>query len=121
MKIAIIGASRDRNKFSNKAVRAYKSQDHVVFPINPHEKEIEGLPCYGNVLEIPLPVEVASIYLPPEIGLKVVDDLVKKGIRKVYLNPGSESDELINKLRIYGVEVEKKCSIRAIGIDPATL
>lgn len=118
MKIAIIGASKDRGKFSNKAVRAYKEQNHVVFPVNPHEKEIEGLPCYGSVVEIPLDVDVASLYLPPEIGLKVVEDIVKRGIKKVYLNPGSESNELVNKLRIYGIEVEKRCSIRAIGADP---
>lgn len=119
MKIAIVGASKDRSKFSNKAVRAYKEKDHVVFPVNPHEKEIEGLPCYGNVFDIPLDVEVASIYLPPEIGLKIVEDIAKKGIKKVILNPGSESEELINKLRIYGIEVEKRCSIRAIGAEPA--
>jgi uncharacterized protein len=118
MKIAIVGASKDRTKFSNKAVRAYKEKDHVVFPVNPHEKEIEGLICYSKVLDIPLDVDVVSIYLPPEIGLKIVDDIIKKGIKKVYLNPGSESDELVNKLRIYGIEVVLDCSIKAIGSDP---
>ncbi len=121
MKIAIIGASKDRNKFGNKAVRAYKEKDHVVFPVNPHEKEIEGLPCYSTLNDIPLDVEVASVYLPPEIGIKLTDDIVKKGIKKVFLNPGSESEEFVNKLRIYGVEVILGCSIRAIGADPDSL
>jgi uncharacterized protein len=118
MKIAIIGASKDRGKFSNKAIRAYKARDHVVFPVNPHEKEIEGLNCYSNLVDIPLEVEVASIYLPPEIGVKVVEDIVKKGIKKVILNPGAESDELINKLRLYGIEVILGCSIKMIGARP---
>ncbi|MEM4398161.1 MAG: CoA-binding protein [Candidatus Woesearchaeota archaeon] len=118
MRIAIIGASKDRNKYGNKAVRAYKELDNVVFPVNPHEKEIEGLPCYSSVLDIPIEVDAASIYLPPEIGLKVVDDIIKKGIKKVFLNPGTESDELINKLRLYGIEVILACSIRAIGKNP---
>ncbi|MEM3374803.1 MAG: CoA-binding protein [Candidatus Woesearchaeota archaeon] len=121
MKIAIIGASKDRNKFGNKAVRAYKEQDDVVFPVNPHEKEIEGLPCYSSVLDIPMEVDVASIYLPPEVGIKVIDDIIKKGIKKVYLNPGSESEEIINKLRLYGIEVIQACSIRAIGKNPNNL
>jgi len=119
MKIAIIGASKDRTKYSNKAVRAYKQMDHVVFPVNPHEKEIEGLICYTNVQEIPLEVDLASIYLPPEIGIKLIDDLIKKGIKKVCLNPGSESEELVNKLRIYGMEVILSCSIKAIGLNPS--
>jgi predicted CoA-binding protein len=121
MRIAIIGASKDRSKFSNKAIRAYKEKDHVVFPVNPHEKEIEGLTCYSNVADIPLEVDVASIYLPPEIGEKVVEDIVKKGIKKVILNPGTESEELLNKLRLYGIEVTLGCSIRAIGVDPNSL
>lgn len=121
MKIAIIGASKDRTKFSNKAVRAYKSQDHVVFPVNPNEKEIEGLPCYGSVLDIPLDVDAASLYLPPEIGIKVVNDIIKKGIKKVYLNPGTESKEIIRLLKKNKVEVLKECSIRAINIDQNTL
>ncbi len=121
MKIAIIGASKDRMKFGNKAVRAYKQKDHVVFPINPHEKEIEGLICYGTVLEIPLDVDVASIYLPPEIGLKVIEDIVKKGIKKVYLNPGSESKDIIKKLKKNKVEALVECSIKAIGMDPSRL
>ncbi|MEM2131536.1 MAG: CoA-binding protein [Candidatus Woesearchaeota archaeon] len=118
MRIAIIGASKDRNKYGNKAVRAYKELDNVVFPVNPHEKEIEGLPCYSSVLDIPMDVDVVSIYLPPEIGLKVADEIIKKGIKKVFLNPGSESDELINKLRLYGIEVILACSIRAVGKNP---
>ncbi len=118
MKIAIIGASKDRNKYGNKAVRAYKSKEHAVFPVNPHEKEIEGLPCYSTVLDIPMEVDIASFYLPPEIGIKVVEDLVKKGIKKAYLNPGSESEELVNRLRLYGMEVTLGCSILAIGVDP---
>lgn len=121
MKIAIIGASKDRTKYGNKAVRAYKELDNVVFPVNPHEKEIEGLPCYASVLDIPLDVDIASIYLPSEVGIKIVDDIIKKGIKKVYLNPGTESDEIINKLRLYGVEVILACSIRAINKDPNNL
>ncbi len=121
MRIAIIGASKDRSKFSNKAVRAYKQKDHVVFPVNPHEKEIEGLICYSSVQEIPIDVDVASIYLPPEVGIKVTEDIIKKGIKKVYLNPGSESSEIIDKFTQNNIEAVKICSIRAIGFDPDRL
>lgn len=48
--IAIIGASSDRSKFGNKAVRAYKRKGFKVFPINPKESKIEGLKCYRSVI-----------------------------------------------------------------------
>jgi hypothetical protein len=41
--VAILGASADRSKYGNKAVRAYQQQGYTVFPINPKESEIEGL------------------------------------------------------------------------------
>jgi CoA binding domain len=41
--IAILGASADRAKFGNKAVRAFVRQDYVVYSVNPKETLIEGL------------------------------------------------------------------------------
>ena len=121
MKIAIIGASKDRTKFSNKAVRAYKENDHVVFPVNPTERVIEGLKCYASVREIPLKLDAVSLYLPPEIGIKVIDEIIKKEIPKVYLNPGTESKEIIKKLKKNKIKTLLECSIRAIDVNPDSL
>ena len=52
MNIAIIGASPDRERMANKAVRAYVQEGHNVFPVNPKETEVEGLRCYENIKEI---------------------------------------------------------------------
>ncbi|MCC6444739.1 MAG: CoA-binding protein [Armatimonadetes bacterium] len=117
--IAIIGASADRAKFGNKAVRAYGSEGYKVFPVNPKEKEIEGLTVYKSVLDIPEPVETASFYVPPVVGLQVIEEVAQKGIREVYLNPGAESDELYAKAESLGIRPIAACSIRAIGIDPS--
>ena len=118
MKIAIVGASRNREKYSNKAVRAYKSKDHVVFPINPTEREIEGLKCYSDISQVPLELDAASIYLPPEIGIKVMPDLIKRKVKRIILNPGSESKEIIMMLKQSNQDHSLSCSIRDIGLDP---
>ena len=117
IRIAIIGASKDRSKFGNKAVRAYLKKGHEVFPVNPHEDEIEGLRCYASVKDIPGDVEVASFYLPPEVGEKVADEVIEKGVGEVYLNPGSESGALVQKLGSAGIRVRLVCSILAVGED----
>ncbi len=121
MKIAIIGASKNRKKFSNKAVRAYREKNHVVFPVNPNEREIEGLTCYPSLNEIPLEVDVVSIYVPPAVGIKIVPDIIKNKIKKVYLNPGSESKEMIKELKDHEIKVMKVCSIRKIGVNPENI
>ena len=66
--VAVIGASNDRQKFGNKAVRAFRHQGYDVIPINPHESAVEGLKAYRSVLDVPGPIDIATFYVPPEIG-----------------------------------------------------
>ena len=118
MNIAVIGASNDRSKYGNKAVRAYAMMGHTVFPVNPHETEIEGLTCYKTVTAIPYKVDRVSLYVPPEIGMKLVGQIKRVKPKEVYINPGAESDELIEAFRKAGINPLLVCAINAIGIDP---
>jgi len=77
--IAIIGASSERSKFGNKAVLAYTKAGYDVYPVNPKEEEIEGHLCYPDVMSIPIPIELVSLYVPAKIGLKLVAGLKDKG------------------------------------------
>jgi len=116
--IAVIGASRDRAKFGNKAVRAYSSAGWKVYPVNPREKEVEGIKCFSSVADLPEAPDFASFYVPPAVGLKVLDDVARKGIKKAFFNPGSESEEVVEKARRLGVQPLLTCSILALGKKP---
>ncbi len=120
-RIAVIGASNDRKKFGNKAVRAYLAQGHEVLPVNPKEETIEGLKAYKSVADIPGRIDIANIYLPPKRGIEVIEEVARKGIKDVFLNPGTESPELVEKGERLGLHLMLACSIRAIGTDPGTL
>jgi predicted CoA-binding protein len=119
--VAVIGASSDRNKFGNRAVRAFRQQGYTVVPINPHEAEVEGLKTYASVLDVPGHVDMASLYVPPHIGEQVIGDIARKGIAEVWLNPGAESDELIARARALQIQPIVACSIVAIGENPYRL
>jgi hypothetical protein len=119
--VAVIGASSNRNKFGNRAVRAFRQQGYTVVPINPHEAEIEGLKSYASVLDVPGAIDMASFYLPPEIGLQVIDEVAGKGIPEVWLNPGAESDSLIARAKALHIQPIVACSIVAIGENPYSL
>ena len=119
--VAIIGASSDRSKFGNRAVRAFQQQGYTVVPINPHETHIEGLTAYGTVLDVPGPIDMASLYVPPDVGERVIDEIARKQIPEVWLNPGAESDQLIARARALHIEPIVACSIIAIGRDPDEL
>ena len=112
--IAVIGASADRSKYGNRAVRAYQASGYDVYPVHPQEQQIEGLKVYRSVEGIPVALDRVSVYLAPETGMKVVEGISRKGTRELFLNPGSESDELVAKARALGLNVIVACSITDI-------
>ncbi|HVF11213.1 MAG TPA: CoA-binding protein, partial [Abditibacteriaceae bacterium] len=117
--IAIIGASARRAKFGNKAVRAYHEGGYTVYPIHPVHSEVEGLAVYKSVLDVPEPIDVASFYVSPAVGLRVIEDVARQGIGQVILNPGAESAELLRRAAELGIEAIVTCSILAIGRHPS--
>jgi len=119
--VAVIGASNNRSKFGNRALRAYQQQGYTVVPINPHETEVEGLKSYPSVLDVPGPIDMASFYVPPDVGEQVIGDVARKGIPEVWFNPGAESDELIARARALHIQPIVACSIVAIGENPYRL
>lgn len=116
--VAVIGASADPRKFGNRAVRAFRRQGYTVVPINPHEKEVEGLKTYASVLSVPGSIDMATFYVPPDIGEQVIVEVAQKHIPEVWLNPGSESDELVRLARSLKIEPIVACSIMGIGENP---
>jgi uncharacterized protein len=119
--VAVIGASGNRRKFGNRAVRAYVEQGYTVIPINPHEREVEGLQAYASVLDFPGAIDMASFYVPPAIGERVIDEVAAKQIPEVWLNPGAESVALIARARSLSITPVVACSIVAIGRNPYVL
>src|SRR5712691_8508958 len=118
--VAIIGASNNRQKFGNKAVRAFLSRGYQVFPVNPKEAAIEGLIAFKNVRDIPVRPEMVSVYVPPEILLKVLPDIAARGCDELWLNPGTESAAVLAEAERLGLNVIRACSIVGVGISPAS-
>jgi predicted CoA-binding protein len=116
--VAIIGASADRSKFGNKAVRAFAQQGYEVYPVNPKEAEIEGLPAYKTIADVPARPNLISVYLPPPVLLKVLPAIAAKGCDEFWLNPGTESDEVLAEAEKLGLNIIQACSIVGIGMTP---
>jgi predicted CoA-binding protein len=116
--VAVIGASNDRHKFGNRAVRAFRRQGYTVIPINPHESEVEGQKAYPSVLDVPGPIDMATVYLQPGPGVEVMEQLARKGVGEVWLNPGADDDRVVTRARQLGLNVIQACSIIGIGESP---
>jgi predicted CoA-binding protein len=116
--IAIVGASSNRHKFGNKALRAFRAEGYTVLAINPNEAEVEGVKTYPSVLDVPHAIDMASVYVPPDIGQGLLAEFEKKQIAEIWLNPGAESDELLAEARRRKLNVIAACSIVGIGRSP---
>lgn len=116
--VAVIGASTDRSKFGNKAVRAYLKQGWEVFPVSVKADTIEGLQAYNSVRDLPVHMNRVTVYLPPSIGIRAIEDIAAIRPDEVFLNPGAESDKLIVKARSLDLDPIVACSILEIGEQP---
>lgn len=119
--IAIVGASIDRAKFSNKAIRGYRNQGWTVYPINPKEAEIEGLKVYKSVKEIGVPLDRVTLYLSPKIGITMLEEIASVKPKELFVNPGAESDELMNRAGELGLNAVFGCAITDVGENPSML
>ncbi|MFH1278293.1 MAG: CoA-binding protein [Candidatus Eisenbacteria bacterium] len=116
--IAIIGASTNREKYGNKAVRAWAMKGYTVYPVTPKADEVEGFKAYPSIRDIPGNVDIVSLYVPAAVGVRLLPDIADKKAREIYVNPGAESDELMAEAKALGLNAMNACSILAIGLTP---
>ena len=117
--IAVVGASSDRRKFGNKALRAFKAVGYRVIPINPNERGVEGMATYVSVLDVPERIDMATVYVQPEVGLRLLPEFEQKQIGEIWINPGADSPELIADARRRKLNVIFACSIVGVGQNPS--
>ncbi len=120
--VAVLGASTDRNKYGNKSVRAHLQQGYDVYPINPKAETIEGLTTYASLNDVPVEhLNRVSVYLPPHIGITLLEEIKAKNPDEVWFNPGSEGEEILEQARDLGLEPIVACSIVDVGMTPGEL
>jgi predicted CoA-binding protein len=117
-RVAVIGASNDRRKFGNRAVRAFRRLGYEVHPVNPHEAEVEGLRSWPSVRDVPRPLDMVTLYVPPRVGITLLDEIAEVRPAELWLNPGSDDDALVEKARRLGLEPILACSIMSAGASP---
>src|SRR3954463_10606014 len=116
--VAVVGASSDRRKFGNKALRAFQAEGYTVIPINPNEPEVEGLKTFASVLDVPGPIDMATVYVQPDVAMRLLDEFDQKGIREVWVNLGAESDAMMDAARDRKTKLVFACSIMGVGRSP---
>lgn len=122
--VAVVGASSDRSKFGNKAVRAYGGDGYTVWPVNPRGGTIEGHEVYTDLRSLPGMPFAVSLYLREDQALAALEELADiqrergESVAVIYLNPGVDAPAVLRRAEELGLFVSTTCSIRAIGHHP---
>ena len=66
-----------------------------MYPVNPAVKEVDGIPCEPSISDINESIDVVSIVTPPLVTEKILRECCRRGIKKVWLQPGAESKDVI--------------------------
>jgi len=103
--IAVVGASRNPEKYGHKVYRDLKEAGYRVYPVNPNASEILGDKCYPNLESLPERPDVVTVVVPPRVTEKIVKACKDLGIWRVWMQPGSESEKAITFCRENGIKV----------------
>ena len=94
VRIALVGASNNRQKFGNRIYRDLRSKGYHVIPVNPKDRQIEGDRAYASIGIMEELPDIVNFVVPPPVAMKVAQEAVELGIEHLWFQPGSESDEL---------------------------
>ncbi len=110
-KVAVLGASPKEDRFSYKAVHLLKEHGHQPIPIHPAGHTVDGVPGLKSLDDIKEPVDTLTMYVGPDISDKELDKILRLKPRRVIFNPGSENEQLAQKLEAAGIEVVRACTL----------
>lgn len=102
---AVVGASRDPDKYGCLVYRSVKAAGKTVFPVNPRAAEVDGDHCYPSLSDLPQKPEVAVMIVPPPMTEAAVAECARLGIKQIWMQPGAESVAAIEACRENDIEV----------------
>src|SRR5688500_15702369 len=108
--IALVGATNDQSKYGNIILRDLRDRGWPVFAISAKATQIQGEPSYHALAQCPEKPALVVMVVPPAIGIKVLDEVKALGIERIWLQPGAESPQLLERARELGLrEVHNAC------------
>ena len=103
--IAVVGVSRNQKKFGYTAYKHLKERNYRVFPVNPNVDRVDMEKCYADIKSIPEKVEGVLIVIPPKQSEIIVREVNNLGIKSVWFQQGSSSDEAVKYCKEQGISV----------------
>ncbi len=104
---AIVGASNNPEKYGYKVTKYLKESGYNVIPINPKEQKIQDMKAYKTLKACNKKIDTVIFIVPPKVTEQVLKNMPAQ-IKKVWMQPGSESENAINYCKDNSIECTHK-------------
>ena len=111
---AVVGATNNKGKFGCRIYKRLLNAGYEVYPVNPGIAEIDGAKCYATIADLPVIPDVVNIVVPSKIAVEIVKEAAEKGVKIVWLQPGSDKPEVVQAASEAGLEVIEDCVLTRI-------
>lgn len=111
---AVVGATENHEKYGYKIFKTLKQKGYKVYPINPNYEVVQGEKCYPDLLSLPEVPQVINMVVPPKHGIKVIEEASRLGVKYVWLQPGTVSDELLKTAEQNGLKIIQACVLISV-------
>ena len=109
--VAIIGASEKKDRFAHMAMESLVEHGHDVRLVNPFKESIDGEKCFKTVTDIKEKINTITLYVNPKRFRGHVEEVIKVKPGRVIMNPGTEDDEMEQRLKDAGISVLRACTL----------
>ncbi len=110
---AVVGATENPQKFGNKIYKRLKERHYEVYPVNPGLDFLDGDPCYKNLSSLPKVPDVIDMVVSPERGKAVLEEAAEIGVKNVWFQPGTYTDETLKLAKSLGLNLVQSCVLIA--------
>ena len=105
-RIAVVGASPNPVRPSHWISRFLLQQGYDVIPVNPGHTELLGRPCYGDVKDIPEPLEVVNIFRRSDQVLPIIESaLTHSRLKLIWMQDGVYNESAAALAEAAGIPV----------------
>jgi len=109
--VAVIGASPNEDRYSNKAIRMLAEYHHTPIPVAPGHTEIEGRKVYHSLEDIPEKIDTVTLYVGPARQDDIIKEIIKLAPKRVIFNPDTENKTGAEQLKQAGIQVLEACTL----------
>jgi predicted CoA-binding protein len=113
--LAVVGVSRNPAKYGHRVWRDLRARGYTVYGVNPHLESLEGERIYPALSALPETPGGVVIVTPPPVTEKIVAEAAAAGIRRVWMQPGAESEAAIESARRAGLDIIAHACIMMTG------